>query len=162
MSIIAQPIPGEIRQVKIIKPSPDTKLGILLVIRETGFPPEVESLKVGGLGHSSQRLFPGDVILTVNGKPAVDDEVASNLIRLSEREVVLEVKGGVGSGKPVAAQGSGEPVAAQEIQQGLPAEKQMAGQGSKIARGIHAFLPGGSIFCGLCGLAGRPNARPIK
>ena len=74
---------GAAFQVKIIKPHPDSKLGILLVTREEGQPPEVESLKVGGLGHNSNLLRPGDVILSVNGNKVYDDETASQMIRVA-------------------------------------------------------------------------------
>ena len=76
--------------VRIEKPTPDARLGILLVTREEGQPPQVDSMKVGGLGQLSA-LRPGDIVLSVNGKQVLDDEDASKMIRIATDEVVLGV-----------------------------------------------------------------------
>lgn len=79
-------------QVRILKPHPDSKLGIVLVIRQESLHPEIETLKVGGLGHASNLLQPGDLIIAVNGQQVFCDEAASKRIREAEHEVLLEVE----------------------------------------------------------------------
>ena len=76
--------------VRISKPTPDASLGMLLVQREEGQPPEISAIQVGGLAQQSE-LWPGDVILTINGLKVLDDDDASKLIRKAETEVVIGV-----------------------------------------------------------------------
>lgn len=120
-------------EVRITKPHPDSKLGILLVTREEGQAPEVESLKVGGLGHSSQQLRPGDIIVSVNGSKVYDDEAASKMIRAAVKDVVLEVSRPVRRNSKAPPQPSAKPFTEGLIKM--------------------SFM---DTLCGWCGMTGRP------
>ena len=116
--------------VRISKPTPDARLGILLVQREEGQPPQVESMKVGGLGQQSE-LWPGDIILTINGQKVLDDEDASKLIRKAETEVVMGVE-----------RGHAQMLASRSEQPGPLA--------SQLVANVAKFFD-----CGICGIGGK-------
>ena len=138
---------GNFLIVRMVKPQPDARLGMLLVCKESPSslqfqPPRVDSMKVGGLAHQSA-LRVGDFILTVNGQVVSSDDDASEKIALAESEILLGVE------RPMK----------QEPQATVPPAQQ---GGPLTANNLIANLAklfGCAGDCGVCGVGAKPSGR---
>ena len=138
---------GNFLIVRMVKPQPDARLGMLLVCKESPSslqfqPPRVDSMKVGGLAHRSA-LRVGDFILTVNGQVVSSDDDASEKIALAESEILLGVE------RPMK----------QEPQATVPPAQQ---GGPLTANNLIANLAklfGCAGDCGVCGVGAKPSGR---
>eukprot|EP00966_Prymnesium_polylepis_P069561 1617070-Prymnesium_polylepis.1 len=85
------------RVVRLHKPSPTAMVGMTLAMftKEGDNPdalPRIHHLHEQGLARASGQLMVDDILVSVNGKSASNDAIASSLIRDAVGDVLLKVR----------------------------------------------------------------------
>ena len=86
------PALGTETKVVLMKPDKTSKLGIVLVGADETSPPTIKELKENGLAATvAGVLRPGQLLMSVNGKPALGHASATNLLKNAVGEVRLVI-----------------------------------------------------------------------